>query len=192
MRKEAQQVLWPLVALQTASSSPMPAWEGGIPRREGGSLRREGDIPRREGNIPRREGDIPRREGDIPRTKGDIPRREGDIPRREGDIPRREKDIPRREEGRHMREEGSHPVSAWEGSSLLPPSPSMGFTQEERTRVQVGCSTAVGTTFLVTAILSSFDQRLLELDQSIVISFNDLEQEVAEKVGDSLKSWYLL
>ena len=97
-------------------------------------------------------------------------------------MPRGEGDVPRKEGGRH-------PVPAWEGGSLLPHSPSMGFTQEERSRVQVGCSrgiTVIHLPLLLVILSSSCVQRLLELDQSIVISFNDLEQEVAEKVGESL------
>ena len=75
------------------------------------SLRRGEDNIRREGGSLRREGGSLRREGDSPRKEAGIPRREG----------------------------GRHPVPAWEGGRLLPPSPSMAFTQEERTRVQVGC-----------------------------------------------------
>lgn len=62
----------------------------------------------------------------------------------------------------------------------IPVGPQVAFTQEERLRVQVRllhCTPHV--------------QGLLELDQTILISFNDMEEEVAVKVwiGNTFNFW---
>ena len=54
----------------------------------------------------------------------------------------------------------------------IPVGPQVAFTQEERLRVQVRLHHGTPR-----------GQGLLELDQTILISFNDMEEEVAVKVG---------